>query len=341
MKYICILILMLTSWNSGGEVPFDCMDEQEGYEQLKREVHYIKMFSDPYMAGLYKVSLKGEQEYEPLTEQEAQKIQNYSKSYRASVYLALFYCQMTYGEDPVIALNTLQESIKLGEITAHFLLANYYLTGGWGQHPILKNRGWGIRALEETLQKMKNMRGGYPKTGNMALNEIIYQLYPQTVALLIWNYTDHYLEEGYDSFKNLLNFVHLDPAKANQQLKDRRYILKRLERLIENCRTDHEGENIIFRARNFAQQIDGFEILLDEYNTFYQTIQLKFCRQHEKLLDRMLIWESNLQQATIGCSDPPCANIQNETQEFTNYFFQDWEPEHLTITSRIESLEQA
>ena len=358
MRYICFFILVLTSWNSWG-ANFSCLGGREAYEQLKQDVYYIRMdthLSKPTLESSFYLSLSGNQEYEPLTEQEMQDIQSYSDSYKASIHLSLFYCQMAYGENPENAVWTLIRSVDLGEILSNFILAEYYSTGGWGRHTAAQSNDYALWELESTLQKIRAVKEGYPKTGNTAANEIVHAIYPRTVSLLMKHYTEKYLNEGYGFYDNF-SLANYNPMKTRHRHEVYGQVLRRLRYHIKNCLADREGENIMFRTERFSDYIEGFKGKLDRYREFYKVTKEGYCPLYRNLLDEMLIWEANMQTLAMDCvlfpelvSDkyPFCTDtidiriantidveaIEKETARFTNFFNQNWQPEHIEITRR-------
>ena len=168
MKIISLCILLSAGWSAYGDqrtledMTFICNEGKEGYEELKRD---------------------------------AQNDQTFSKEFQASIRLSLFFCQMAYGDDLAGALQYLKESAELGKIKSNFVLAEYYLTGGWGENPSVQSRQDAIWEFEKTLNKINGAGVDYPNDEVMAEYEIRNALYLNTLGHLIMEYTNKYIEE--------------------------------------------------------------------------------------------------------------------------------------------------
>ena len=307
MKYTGFLILALMGWNSWG-LEFPCTGGQGRYEELKWKVQYH---------------------------------QDYSQEYRASIRLLLGYCQMALG-DPRGAFQSFQESADMGTIQANYMLANYYLTGGSGQDETAKSLEKALWEFEKSLQKINAVWADYPNTNLMAGDEIHTKIYPNTLLALIQQGFNKYLTEGYGFYDTTSPTYYDDPAKAIQRNQANKDILDRVEYHIESCLADHEGQNMMFRARRFAASIPNFESKLAEYNAFYFKIKERYCPLFKEALIEIRKREEKMFAIALNCSlpsqtpteqRPPCSDIKIQTEEFATFFTEEWLPKKKIIQS--------
>ena len=304
MKFICFFILVLTSWNSWGR-EFTCLGGQERYAELKWDV---------------------------------QNYQGYPQEYQASIHHSLFFCQMAYRENPEIALQNLKMSAELGEISANFRLAEYYLTGGWGRHEAVKNRDWAIWEFEKTLDKINAVFADYPNTDVMAASEIGYKIYPRTLLYLMHLYSIKYWKEGYDYYAAKSPTHYGDPTEAIEREQAHRSILDNMEAHIESCLIDHEGQNMMARARRWIQY-EEISSNLAAYSALYWKMKEKYCPHYKELLDEIRKRETAMHAIALNCTPPsekatddrpPCADIKTETERF-GAFSDEWESKKHTL----------
>ena len=297
MKYVCYFILsIVTIWNSWGK-EFVCIGERARYEQLKWDVQNLSI--DP--------------------------------EFDASIRLSLFYCQMTYKEDLAGAFQNLKDSADLGNIKANFTLAEYYLTGGWGENPSVQSRDKAIWEFEKTLNKINGAGTDYPNTAPMAEREILYVIYPNTLGHLIMKYTNKYIkeEEGLLYYENK-NPAHYNDPAAILARSDRVniYMLNPLEHHIKSCLADDRGQAIPGWAKRFRDYIPTFEEDLIGYNAYYTKLKEGYCPLFKRLLDEIRKREANMQKIALNCTPPseqataerpPCTNIKTEVQAFRTF----------------------
>ena len=310
MKYIGFFILVaLMGWNSWG-LEFPCESGQQEYEQLKRDAQWG---------------------YE----------NNMDNEYKSNSHILLAYCQMALG-DPKGALQNFQKATDLGRILANYLLADYYLTGGWGQDEAAKNLDKALWEFEKTLQKINAVFADYPNTMVMAGNEIHTKIYPNTLLALIQQGLNKHWEEGYEFYDKTPPTYYDSPAKAIERNQTNKDVLDRVEYHIESCLADHEGQNMMFRARRFADYISNFEGKLAEYNAFYFKVKERYCPLFKKALIEIRKREEKIFAIALNCSlpsqtpteqRPPCSDIKIQTKEFATFVFEEWLPKHKAIES--------
>ena len=308
MKYMSFFILAtLMGWNSWG-LKFPCEGGQQELEEQKRKV---------------------------------QNYQNYDQEYKSSTHLLLAYCQMALG-DPRGALQNFQTASDMGTIQANYLLADYYLTGGWGQDKAAKNLETALWEFEKTLQKINAVFADYPNTDLMAGDEITTRIYPNTLLALIQQGTNKYLAEGYKFYDVTSPTYYDDPAKAIQRHQANKLILDRVEYHIESCLADHEGQNMMFRARRFTNSIPNFENKLAKYNAFYFKVKEGYCPLFKEALTEIRKREEKMFAIALNCTlpdgtptedRPPCSHIKIQTKEFATFFIEEWLPKKDGIAS--------
>ena len=304
MKYTVFFILALMGWNSWG-LEFICKSGQTDYQQLQWD---------------------------------AQNYQGYPSDYKANIHRWLAYCEMEEGKpysDPQAALENFRiASDEFGDIRSNYFLARYLSTGGWGQNKAITNPEEAIWEFEKTLNKINAVWADYPNTEWMANAELSEQIYPGVLINLIQAYTDKYLEEGYGFYDETGPTYYDDPAKAVRRHQAHKDILDRLESHIESCLADHEGQNMMTRARRF-DFLDGFNQKLTKYNAFYHEVKGTLCPHYKTLLTEMRSRESQMYAIALNCTlpgqtpteeRPPCADIKIETEEFARFYIEEWLP---------------
>ena len=304
MKYTVFFILALMGWNSWG-LKFICKGGQARYQHLQWEV---------------------------------QNYQSYDSLYKANIHRWLAYCEMEEGKpysNPQAALENFRiASDDFGDIKSNYFLARYLRTGGWGQDTAATNLQEAIWEFEKTLDKINAVWADYPNTEWMASDELSEQIYPGVLINLIQAYTNKYLAEGYGFYDETPPTYYDDPAKAVHRNQANKNILSKLEYHIESCLADHEGQNMMIRARRF-DFIDGFDQKLTEYNAFYLKVKKVYCPHYKTLLTEMKKREAIMHTIAMNCTlpgqtpteqRPPCADIKRETEEFEKYFIEEWEP---------------
>ena len=307
MRYISFFTLAFMGWNSWG-LEFPCEGGQQEYERQKQDV---------------------------------QNYQNYSQEYKTSTHLLLAYCQMTLG-DPKGAFQNFQKAADMGSILANYLLANYYLTGGEGQDKAAKHLDKALWEFEKTLQKINAVFADYPNTMVMAADEIVSRIYPNTLLALIQQGLNKHWEEGYKFYNETPPTYYDDPAKAIQRNQTNKNTLDRVEYHIESCLADHEGQNMMFRARRFADSISNFDSKLAVYNAFYFKVKERYCPLFKKALIEIRKREEKIFAIALNCTlpggtptenRPPCSDIKIQTKEFATFVFEEWLPKHQAIES--------
>ena len=301
MKYIGLFILVLASWNSWGEEEeFTCPGGREFLEQLKWDV---------------------------------QNYQEYDREYQANTHLFLFYCQMTYEEDPKDAFPNLQEAARLGDIISNFRLAEYLLTGLEGRYKAVKDRDQAIKEFENTLEKINAIFTDYPNTRNMAVKEISAQIYPQTLRYLTRELANKYLEEGYEYYNKKSPAHYGDPTEAFQRNQAHKDILERLEGHITSCLAD-QWQHIQKRAKRWGH-VKAVSDNLAAYKAFYLNTQIKHCPHYKKLLAEIRKREATMYAIALNCAPPseqateerpPCTDITIETEAFVRFVIEEWLP---------------
>ena len=309
MKYVGLFVLaLIMGWNSwGNEFKSACEGGHGEIEQLKWDI---------------------------------QNYQDYSREYQASKHLRLAYCQMVVG-DPRGALQNFQTASDMGNIKANYRLARYYLTGG-GQDENAKSLDKALWEFEKTLEKINAVFADYPNEAFMAIGEVNDTIYPNTLLALIQQGINKYLAEGYDFYDNTPPTYYDAPAKAIQRNQANKDILDRVEYHIESCLADHEGQNMIFRARRFATSVGDFEKKAAEYMAGYFKVKEGYCPLFKEVLTEIRKREEAMFAIALNCTlpggtpteqRPPCASIKTETTEFATFFTEDWLPRKDAITS--------
>ena len=87
----------------------------------------------------------------------------------------------------------------------------------------------------------------------MAGDEITTRIYPNTLLALIQQGYNRYLSEGYGFYEITSPTYYDDPAKAIRRNQANKDMLDRVEYHIDSCLADHEGQNMMFRARRFCR----------------------------------------------------------------------------------------
>ena len=313
MKYIWFLVLALMSWSSWG-LTFTCKSSQDSGEERVQKLQW-----------------------------EMQNYQDYSNDYKAGTHFDLAVCQMENGKsysDPQTALANFRiASDEFGDILSNYLLARYLLSGGWGQNTAAKNRDEAIWEFEKTLGKINAVFADYPNTDWMAEAELSTQMYPGTLIRVIDALTNKYLAEGYAFYEKTSPTYYDDPGKAIRRDQTNRDILSKLESHIESCLADHEGQNMMTRARRF-DYIENFDQILAVYNAYYHKVKNSYCPHYKTLLVEIKERERAMHAIALNCTPPPqapteqrpsCADIKKETKEFVTYFMEEWLPRKRTI----------
>lgn len=316
MKYASFFMLALMSWNTWG-MTFICKGGQEEYSRLKHDIQTA---------------------YE----------QNYSDESKATLHMMITNCQMVLG-DSKGALQSLQNASDLRSIEANFTLARYHLTGGWGTAE--KNRDKALLEFEKTLEKINAIFADYPNTPSMADIEVHGKLYPNTLHFLIQEYTNKYLAEGYNYYDTASPAHYGDPTEAIERDQTHKNILNKLEGHVESCLADHEGQNMMTRARRFSDDIEAayegaehlektFEQALAEYRAVYLKVKNGYCPHYEKLVEEIRKREAQMHAIALNCTPPSgqptkqrplCADIGIETEEFATFFIEEWLPQKEAI----------
>ena len=299
MKYIGFFVLAFIGWNSWGKCG------QGRYQQLQWKI---------------------------------QNYQGYSDRYKASKHRWMAYCQMEKGTpywNPREALKNFRiASDQFGDIKSNYLLARYLLTGGWGQNTTATNKDEAIWEFEKTLQKINAVFADYPNTDWMTEAELAEQIYPGTLVSLISAYTNKYLREGYEFYSKTHPSYYDNPGKAIQRNQANKIILDKLEAHIESCLADHEGQNMMTRARRFSH-IDNFNHMLTKYKTFYFKVKETYCPHYKTLLMEIKKREDAMFAIALNCTIPPekptedrpsCSDIKVQTEEFAEFFTKEWKP---------------
>ena len=124
-----------------------------------------------------------------------------------------------------------------------------------GQDEAGRSRDKALWEFEKTLQKINAVFADYPNTMVMASDELFGRIYPNTLLALMQQGFNKYFAEGYGFYDGTPPTHYDNPAKAIQRNQTNKDILDRVEYHIESCLADHEGQNMMFRARRFADSI--------------------------------------------------------------------------------------
>ena len=310
MKYnAAFFILALMGWSSWG-LKFACKSKQASgqvrYQQLQWKV---------------------------------KNYHGYDSVYKASMHRWLAYCEMEEGKtysDPEAALKNFRiASDDFGDILSNYFLARYLRTGGWGQDTEATNRQEAIWEFEKTLNKINAVWADYPNIDWMADDELSETIYPGVLINLVQAYTEQYLAEGYGFYNGTVPAYYDDPAKAVRRHQAHQDILDRLESHIESCLADHEGQNMMTRARRF-DFIEDFGKKLSKYEAFYLEVKGTLCPHYKTLLTEMRNRENQMYSIALNCTlpgqtpteqRPPCADIKTETEEFAKFYIEEWLPD--------------
>ena len=244
--------------------------------------------------------------------------------------------------DPRSALQNFQTASDMGNIKANYRLARYYLTGGGGQDENAKSLDKALWEFEKTLQKINAVFADYPNEAFMAIGEVSDKIYPNTLLALIQHGFGKHWEEGFEFYDNTPSTYYDAPAKAIQRNQANKDILDRVEYHIESCLADHEGQNMMFRARRFANSISNFEGELAEYNAFYFKVKEEHCPLFKELMTEIREREERMFAIALNCTlpggtptedRPPCSDIKIQTSEFKTFLFEEWLPKQRAIVS--------
>ena len=286
MKYVLLFTCLIMGHQSWGGMNFQCktIEEQDGYEDLKW------------------------------------KSQNsISQEYDASILRRLAKCQLDPQYNEVEAgVRNLKEASAMGDIPASQDLGDYYRLGGTNQSPIPKNRQESIKWYEDVLQKIKQI-SDYPnmKLTSLALNEIHFLIYPDTLLRLTHLYTSQYYHEGFSLYKEKPPSEY-EVSEVQRISQNNQRLLDEAEGPLNRCLTDTKALTFEKRARNLGV----IEPALERYNKYQEMVREGLCLLYQTLLDRAYQMEETIYDQAPACasagssSAAPCQAMDQEVEGF-------------------------
>ena len=285
MKYVLLFTCLIMGHQSWGGMNFQCetIDGQDGYEQLKW------------------------------------KSQNsISQEYDTSILRRLAKCQLDPQHNEMdTGLQNLQKAAKV-DILANYILGDYYRLGGTNHNPIPPNYEESIKWYEDVLQKI-NRISDYPnkKLTSLAINEIHFKIYSDTLLRLVILYTSLYYYNGFSHYKEIPPSEH-EVSELQQMAENNQRLLEQAEGPLNRCLTDKKALTFEERARNLGVK----EPALSRYNKYQKMVREGLCPLYETLLDRAYQMEETISNEAQNCasagssSAAPCQAMDREVEGF-------------------------
>ena len=286
MRYVLLFTCLIMGHQSWGGMDFQCetIDGQDGYEYFKWESQT-----------------------------------SINQEYDASILRSLAKCQLDPRYNEVnTGLDNLRKASAKGDIPASQDLGDYYRMGGTNQSSIPVNREESIKWYEDVLQKI-NQISDYPnkRLTSLAINEIYFLIYPDTLLRLTHLYTSQYYHEGFSPYKKTPPSER-EASELQQMAESNQHLLEQAEGPLNRCLTDKRALTFEKRARSLGVK----EPALSKYHKYQKMVREGLCPLYETLLDRAYQMEETISNQAQNCasagssSAAPCQAMDQEVEGF-------------------------